>query len=224
MRVSGTTAAALAGGTLTVQPCGQSAVELDAGRHVLRARPSARNPLGIDVTRLVLSSGADGAPASIDALDVGPSAAATTPRIRTIDEGRSSLKLGVEGATEPFWLVLGQSQNDGWVATVDGKRLGSSQLVDGYANGWLIDPGGRDSLTVDLVWEPQRVVGTMIAISALAFLIAVGIVIVAFVRRRRDATTDVGGTAGVDPAARQSFPDDGRRPSRRWRRSRSSVP
>ena len=191
VRVSGTTAAALAGGALTVTPCEQGALALDAGKHVVRARASARNPLGIDVTRLVLSSGAGGAPVPRAAFETSPSSPDPAPRVRTLSEGRSSTKLAVEGATEPFWLVLGQSKNDGWVATVDGKRLGSSQLVDGYANGWLITPDGRDSLTVSLVWEPQRIVGMTIAISAAAFLVALGIVVVAFARRRRTRPGDV---------------------------------
>ena len=32
----------------------------------------------------------------------------------------------------------------GWTASADGHDLGPPQLVDGYANGWLIDPTGGD--------------------------------------------------------------------------------
>ncbi len=41
----------------------------------------------------------------------------------------------------PFWMVLGQSTNAGWHAiTSTGKDLGAPQVIDGYANGWLVTP------------------------------------------------------------------------------------
>ena len=64
---------------------------------------------------------------------------------------------GAGGATkdQPFWLVLGQSDNSGWTASVDGHDIGRPQLVDGYANGWLINPAAGD-VKISLRWTPQR--------------------------------------------------------------------
>ena len=66
------------------------------------------------------------------------------------------MRVHVDGADEPFWLVLGQSENAGWHATTDGAALGPRRLVDGYANGWLVDPTTDESFDVVLEWTPQR--------------------------------------------------------------------
>ena len=65
-----------------------------------------------------------------------PAAAAPTVEVTHDDHDRADVQ--VTGATpgEPFWLVLGQSYNPGWTATVDGDDLGEPVLVDGFANGW----------------------------------------------------------------------------------------
>ena len=73
-------------------------------------------------------------------------AAPTRRRRRSVDgdvvrAGRRR-RSGSPGATKPFWLVLGQSNNAGWRATVDGKELGESTLADGYAQR-LARPAGR---------------------------------------------------------------------------------
>ena len=65
------------------------------------------------------------------------------------------MRVHVDGADEPFWLVLGQSENAGWRATTNGATLGDRTLVDGYANGWLVDPT-EESFDVVLEWTPQE--------------------------------------------------------------------
>ena len=52
------------------------------------------------------------------------------------------------GATQPFELVLGESVNKGWKAVAQpapgapagshAVDLGTSQLIDGFANGWHV--------------------------------------------------------------------------------------
>src|SRR5207248_1658516 len=79
----------------------------------------------------------------------------------------------VTGATGPFWLVVGQSQSDGFKASVDGHSIGGSSLVDGYANGWLVNPNGKTELTVTVDWTPQRLVNIALVLSAIAALACV---------------------------------------------------
>ena len=79
------------------------------------------------------------------------------PAVTVVSEGRVSYKLQVDDASAPFWLVLGQSQNDGWKATVKGGgSLGTPTLIDGYANGWYITPTGSGPIEITLSWTPQK--------------------------------------------------------------------
>ena len=64
------------------------------------------------------------------------------------------------------WLVLGQSHNRGWHATLDGTDLGPPVVIDGFANGWLLPAG--EAATVELRWKPQRLVDWTLRISLLA--------------------------------------------------------
>jgi hypothetical protein len=99
-----------------------------------------------------------------------------------------------------MWLVLGESVNKGWTASADGRDLGRSRLVDGFANGWLVTPRSG-SFTVTLRWTPQRGVWIALAVSAAAFALCLWLVL----RRRgaRRAHTPEGDDA-PDPAAAAS--------------------
>jgi hypothetical protein len=82
--------------------------------------------------------------------------------------------------------VLGQSYNKGWTASINGHDLGAPQLVDGYANGWLVQPNADGSpVSVHIDWSPQHGVFDAILISALATLACIAIVLVSLVRGRR---------------------------------------
>ena len=41
-----------------------------------------------------------------------------------LKDGSTSMTVRVDGASDPFWMVLGQSLNKGWKATADGEDLG----------------------------------------------------------------------------------------------------
>ena len=98
---------------------------------------------------------------------------------------------GVSSNTAPFELVLGQSVNAGWKATVDGHSLGAPVLVDGFANGWQLDPSTLSGaihggvLDVALRWTPQRGVDAALVVSGAAILTCLAIVLVSWRRRRR---------------------------------------
>ncbi len=136
VRVTGTIGAALDRAPLDLVAC--DPIELASGEHVLRTRPGRLD--GLDVDQVLLrspaprSSGVERLPA---------------PVVEVTDEGRTSYDLDVSGIVGPFWLVLGQSHSPGWTASASGLGdLGEPELIDGYANGWWVDPGELDALTV----------------------------------------------------------------------------
>lgn len=104
------------------------------------------------------------------------------------------MKVRVTGATEPFWLVLGESRNSGWKADVrrGDAELGPAQLVDGYANGWLVRPGDDETFDVTLAWTPQRQVDAALVVSLLAALTCIAVVASTWGRGRRLRTVALG--------------------------------
>ncbi len=98
----------------------------------------------------------------------------------------------VHGDGQPTWLVLGQSQSPGWKAfTSTGVGLGSSTLIDGYANGWYLPSSlTRGTATFTLTWTPQRVVNAALVVSGVTLVVSVVLIalppgLVASRRRRR---------------------------------------
>ncbi len=126
----------------TLEAC-DGPLTLASGSHVLRSGVGLDT--GIDIDRVVLTSGADGAAVPPDAFRSSSGRAGA--RVRVVESGATTYDLQVRSAGKPFWLVLGQSHSEGWKAEVSGSKgadgsLGAPRLVNGYANGWLVDPGG----------------------------------------------------------------------------------
>ena len=183
-QVSGPVADARTG--LALSGCGEP-LALGAGSHTVKGTlPSAT---GIDVDRVVLSSDREGAPTEVAPL--GAPLDSSGARVRVIDERPTSYDLRVTTDGRPFWLVLGQSHSDGWHAeTGSGHDLGAPRLVNGYANGWLIDPGRAGTVDVHLDWRPQHLVWWGLGISVLAVLGCLGVLIATRRRTRRVELAD----------------------------------
>jgi len=195
VRIVGTRDDAESRGALEVRPCDPSSREavpklrLAAGEHVLRSAPGRET--AIDIDRLVLGSDAGGGLAvSGRRMSRPPVATPSAPEVAVESRGRTSMRVRVAGASEPFWLVLGESKNAGWTArVVGGGSLGPSRLVDGYANGWRIDPVAGSAFYVEITWTPQRRVAAAIAVSTLGAVLCVAIVVATRRRRRRSRRT-----------------------------------
>lgn len=174
----GRTADLLAGNAIDLVAC-DDALALPEGATTLRTTGGGFT--GLDLDRLVLRSaaGGDADPATGPLVPVA-TAREDRPDVRVDRQDRTSLDVTVTGADEPFWLVLGQSQNAGWTATVDGRDLGPATLVNGYANGWEV-PAGQ-TVRVQLVWTPQQVVRWSFVASLIGILAA--LLLVAWPRRR----------------------------------------
>ena len=175
VRVAGDTAAALERESLTPEGC---ELPIVIGGDVDIAAAEGRDT-GLDFDKIVFSS-----PAAEPASDPVPS-----PQPRNVSESRTAIDLEVPGSEEPYWLVLGQSHNDGWAAEAEGiGDLGNPTLVQGYANGWLIDPPNAAAMGVSLEWTPQKLMWIAIGLS-LAGLVLAAVLIWRGrpVRRRRES-------------------------------------
>ena len=195
VRVTGAVADARTG--LALEPCGTTlgagnGIDLDAGNHTVTTATGL--DLGIDVDRVVLSSAAGGAATAVAPRGAPLDTAGST--VKVVDAGNTSNSVKVKTDGKPFWLVFGQSHNDGWEASTTGGTVGPHQLVDGYANGWLIRPEHAGTMTIDLTWTPQRLVWVGLAISAAVVLLCLGILWVAW--RRRRARGQLDGDEDVD--------------------------
>ena len=153
-RAAGSAQDALARRELSLSGC-DDAVSVAGG---LRIETRSR-PLGLDLDQLVLRS-----PRPTEAPP-------QMPRVEVLSHDDTSYSLRVPALADEAWLVLGQSHNDGWSASVDGMDLGHPVLIDGFANGWRL-PAGDDRL-VELRWTPQSLVNWALWMSLLAVVVVV---------------------------------------------------
>ena len=147
-------------------------VRIPAGEHRISTQRIGAGRVVVD--QLVLQTAA---------IDPGVPAQSASLQL-AVDDSRH-LSGTVPPGSGRFWLVLSESQNRGWQLDTHGGRLLATAMVDGYANGWLIEPDGSGATDVSLVWTPQRIVWTGFAISALAVILALGVL----ARRRHLATS-----------------------------------
>ena len=191
--VVGSTQSALANDEVRVVPCGPDAagITLPAGPHVLQTAVGHSQNTGWNIDQLVLDSAAGGAVgATPTATPSGePSVAATkagpAPHVTAQSHHVDSEAVGVSGASSPFELVLGQSNNSGWQAVASpgahapagshAVNLGPPQLIDSFANGWAVTQPdlralGGGSFVVTLRWTPQTKVWLAEGLSAVTLL------------------------------------------------------
>jgi len=193
VRAVGATSDARAG--LALEPC-DGPLALGAGTHTIASGRGVDT--GWDVDRLVLSSDADGGPDGPAARGAPRSEAGTTVEVERDHRGTDyDLALTTDG--EPFWLVLGQSDDRGWSLDVEGASVGPRQIVDGYANGWLVTPDGPGELGASMAWQPQRLVWVTLVLSALA-VVACLVLLIRTRRQPRDRSAQAPQPTLADPA------------------------
>lgn len=186
VRIVGSTAAALQNQTVHVEPCGANdihGIHLGAGLHTIRTALGHTPTTGWNIDQLVLDSAPGGGPEpepSPSQVTPAPTAPAPTVTVATKTATTASLRVtGVHGA---FWLVLGQSIDDGWHATLaNGRSLGRPILIDGFANGWEVTPGElagavhHGTVDVTLDFAPQHLVDVALMVSLLGFVTCIAI-------------------------------------------------
>lgn len=206
VRVTGSSADALAGRDVPLTLCGADAngLTLGPGRHIVTTSTGAASGLSVD--QLAFDSAPGGGVMALSATGASltaPAGGGVAPAVHVVSQGTTAFTLRVTGvrAAQPFWLVLGQSINKGWKATVDGtgQSLGPPTLIDGFANGWLVHPGHGGTLSFTVQWTPEHTQDLALLVSAAA---AVLCVVLAWQPRRRRARAGVGApVSGAQPEA-----------------------
>jgi arabinofuranan 3-O-arabinosyltransferase len=200
--VSGSTTTALDRNALTVSLCGPDAggLSLGPGQHVLRSTVGQIS--GFDLDQLALDSAPGGGPMPLASpTTLAAPSVAPSPAVTVAHRSDTALRLTVHDVATgpgqaPFELVLGESINAGWKASVVGgtggsQALGAPVLIDGFANGWRIDPSTLGSavhdgtITVALTWQPQRRVDVALIVSLLAIVACIVLALVPASRLRR---------------------------------------
>ncbi len=215
--ITGSTSAALDRQGLTVSLCGPDAngVPLGPGTHTLRA--ATGQVTGFDLDQLAFDSAPGGAPMPLASpTTLAPPAVAPAPMVTVTSQTATTLHLTVSGLAArqpPVDLVLGESVNPGWRATVaGGPALGQPVLLDGFANGWQLDPtalaaavhGG--TVSVVLQWQPQREVDVALVVSTAAIIACLVLVFLPRRRRARGRHSRAA-TAGADAVAAPATED-----------------
>lgn len=211
----GSIAVAVADRRVTLEPLG-TVSELDAGQP-LRARActaggqaGAPVPMPAGVQEIRSLPGAF----SVDFLRLRSSAPAPIGALRSggavVDAGRigtnsvSGVRVSLTG---PSWLVLGESFDAGWRASCDGRSLGSPQVIDGYANGWLAPASCR---RVAFTFAPQAGVNTAYVASAAGCALMIALMALGALRRPTPSSSGVARRRLPEPArGRRSLPAAG---------------
>jgi arabinofuranan 3-O-arabinosyltransferase len=165
-------AALEAGRPLRLYGCGRPAPSLPARRVTVSG---VQRPLRIDALRLSLTTTMT--PTSSvggRVLDAG------TPS----GSGRRGMRIAVDA---PSWLVFGESYDQYWRATCDGRDLGTPRPMQGYANAW---PVTRGCHTLSFTYHLQRVATAGYLISLVGCALLLMAALVGFRRRRRTAITE----------------------------------
>ena len=172
-----TTAAALLEGQPTLATmCGDESLALGVGEHTIVDQAAGT---GFTVDRVVLSS-IDGTPT-----EVSPVNPPSTVVVTESDTRRRSVDVD---CPQGCWLIFGMGHNSAWVASGPSGDLGESEAVDGGFNGWWIEPTSGP-VAINISWTAQRLVTIGLAISLIAVLACVAVLLAA--RRRRPATRRV---------------------------------
>lgn len=182
VRVTGTVEEALDGDALALGLCDDAGLDLPAGGSQIRAARGRDTGLHVDTIDLRSAAGGDPDGGEGPLLDGTDRPDPVTTEVTRSDRWRRTVTVGPR--EQDTWLVIGQSHNEGWRATIDGEDLGEPVLLDGYSSGFLV-PAGDEPVVVEVAWQPQRVVLGGFVVSAVAALLALALALRPWRWRRR---------------------------------------
>ena len=161
LELQGSVESFLGGSPTSVTRCGRARpLDLAAGTHRLMTSGGA-----VQVDKLTMYDARSGALTA-------PTPAAA-PRLEVTASSDTRTVANVAAASSAYWVTNGQSWDDRWQASVDGRSLGPPQVFDGYAAGWRVTDLRAHRLVI--AYRPQRAVLPTVLISALVMLCCLGL-------------------------------------------------
>ncbi|MGE9807702.1 alpha-(1-_3)-arabinofuranosyltransferase domain-containing protein [Janibacter sp. G1551] len=115
--------------------------------------------------------------------DAEPPVLTTAPEYEVLRHDASSMDVRLTSGCFPCLVSSGQAHDDRWTATLAGRDLGSPLVVDGFAAGWRVD--ARPGEIVRIAFAPARTGRVAWAISGVALLACLGLLLVGPLRRVR---------------------------------------
>lgn len=163
VKVQGETTQALAGQPFQVNLC-EETFSTTGVEDIIRSAPGRES--GFNIDQLVLAN------------EVSPiTEHQAVPEVKWNRSSSSSFDVSVGAWEEPVWLVIDESWNKGWHASVNGESLGEPQQHDLWGMGWWIEPNSVPT-EVEIRWTPQRAVNVALAVSGLAVVLCVGLIVI----------------------------------------------
>jgi arabinofuranan 3-O-arabinosyltransferase len=189
LRPVGTIADLDAGRPLRARTCG-GATPMAGGIQEIRSLPGL---FSVDLLRLH-------SPAPLPAA-APPSGGVLTNSGQLGDSSVDGVRVALNG---PSWLVLGESFDRGWQVTCDGRSLGASQPIDGYANGWLA-PGNCHRVAFTFAPQSTALAGYLFS-GIFCLLLAAFLVLGRLLGRDRRTTVPPRGLLPDPPSERMPLP------------------
>ena len=181
IRLIGSTASALSGNPIPYIECNpsQNEITMFSGDNIVQTQQG--NQTGIDINSIGLDSKPGGSPNPILVPGQLQNPQSDHPVANIKVTGSTAVSFNAKLTTygKPFWLVLGQSQDQGWSLNLNGKPVSKgSTLIDGYANGWLIAPSkGVHTYNISFRFDPQSWLNYSYILFILTLLVTLFLVI-----------------------------------------------
>ena len=166
-RVTGTLADVVDGAELEVQPCDTAVAPVGVGTQRIRVT----NPAGFAVSNLWLEP-----PAASDAVETW----ASTAEVRSWSPTERTVAVRTQGEAV---VVLAQSRNRGWRASIDGSRL-EPVVIDGWKQAWHVPAGTSGDVKMEFSPQGPFRLGIVLGLVIAGLLSAAALYTLMLARRR----------------------------------------
>lgn len=179
IKLIGSTKNALDGKEIKFVGCGSSSngVTLNEGYNTITSNPGSVT--GISIDNLYLDSAAGGRPEPLTTNHtlVAEKSSNNKNKLKILKNSSTYSSVIISHDMKPFWFILGESFNNGFKIKATNAVVSRDQLIDGFANGWLLKPTSPEPIRITLYFYPQVYLNWSLIFSAIVFLLLLAIAI-----------------------------------------------